>query len=129
MLERLVKYDRGNENVEIILTDLQKAVGDHLMITRNAHNLTQLLNRIEELKLGRLAKVKVSNSSGQRRAIEIHNLLYTAELMTRAALMREESRGSHFREDFPDQNDKDWNTNIMFQFVNDEIVQFKRSAS
>jgi L-aspartate oxidase len=36
------------------------------------------------------------------------NLLTVARLIARAALRREESRGGHFRSDFPDRNDRDW---------------------
>ncbi|MBE0618078.1 MAG: succinate dehydrogenase/fumarate reductase flavoprotein subunit, partial [Proteobacteria bacterium] len=38
-------------------------------------------------------------------ALELENLLDLAEVMVAGALFREESRGAHYREDFPDRND------------------------
>jgi len=39
---------------------------------------------------------------------EVRNMTLCAELTFRAALMRSESRGFHFREDFPERDDKNW---------------------
>jgi succinate dehydrogenase/fumarate reductase flavoprotein subunit len=56
-------------------------------------------------------------------AIEVENSLLTAELMARAALMRRESRGSHYREDYPDQDDEQWRKNIVFRREAGELRQ------
>jgi L-aspartate oxidase len=50
-----------------------------------------------------------------RRGVEARNLLTLGELAARAALLREESRGGHFREDFPQRNDSRWLRHIFFQ--------------
>lgn len=44
--------------------------------------------------------------------LEFVNLRVVSEMVCRAALRRKESRGSHFRQDFPDENDARWRTNI-----------------
>ncbi len=49
----------------------------------------------------------------QRSGWELQNLLTVARLMVRSALTREESRGVHFRNDFPRQNDADWRRRIV----------------
>ncbi len=46
---------------------------------------------------------------------ELQNLLTTARLMARAALLREESRGVHFRSDFPQPNDAAWRRHICMR--------------
>jgi L-aspartate oxidase len=46
-------------------------------------------------------------------AWELQNMLTVAELILRAALMREESRGVHYRQDFPETNDKKWKRTIV----------------
>jgi aspartate oxidase len=44
-----------------------------------------------------------------------HNLLTVARLIARAALRREESRGGHYREDFPHRNDQQWKIHVVEQ--------------
>jgi L-aspartate oxidase len=46
-------------------------------------------------------------------AWEAQNMLTVAEMILRAALMREESRGAHYRKDFPETNDKKWKKTII----------------
>jgi L-aspartate oxidase len=46
---------------------------------------------------------------------ELQNMLIVAQLMIQAALTREESRGVHFRSDFPDLDDEHWKRRISFQ--------------
>ena len=43
--------------------------------------------------------------------------------MTSAALMRQESRGSHFREEYPEQDNKTWSTKICFYMVDSTLKQ------
>jgi succinate dehydrogenase/fumarate reductase flavoprotein subunit len=45
--------------------------------------------------------------------LELDNLLLTAEAITQSALYREESRGTHYREDFPDRDDDAWHCNVV----------------
>jgi L-aspartate oxidase len=65
------------------------------------------------LQLGAgLARLDASTApaAGARR---MRNLIVTAQLMARAALRREESRGGHFREDFPSRDDTRWRMHIF----------------
>lgn len=114
-LARLQSYNHGQKNANDVLAALQAATGELLMVTRSERGLTSLLGRVKELTTEWLPQIAVNNSpQALRRAIEVENSLLTAELMTRAALMRRESRGSHYREDYPRQNDEQWGVNIIF---------------
>jgi len=46
--------------------------------------------------------------------IELANLIILANLVTKSALMREESRGAHYRQDFPDRDDVNWKKSIEY---------------
>jgi L-aspartate oxidase len=51
---------------------------------------------------------------GDRPSYELNNLVLCARLMTEAALLREESRGAHFRTDFP-RTSPEWQRHIVFR--------------
>lgn len=55
--------------------------------------------------------------------LEVDNLLTVAEIMTRAALARTESRGSHYREDYPHRDDVNWQKSIITRRVNGGMEQ------
>jgi L-aspartate oxidase len=50
---------------------------------------------------------------GQRSGWELQNLLTIARLMIDSALNREESRGVHFRSDFPEHDDAKWQRHVV----------------
>jgi fumarate reductase (CoM/CoB) subunit A len=112
--ERLQRFGRGEREANQVLAALQEATGTHLVVLRNEAGLAALLARIKELEEEWLPQVAVGTTPELRRAIEVDNSLLTAELMTRAALLRRESRGSHYREDFPTLDEDHWRKNILF---------------
>ena len=52
---------------------------------------------------------------------ELSTLMLTGRLLTEAALMREESRGAHYRVDYPDRNDRDWLKNVLLKKEGEEM--------
>ncbi len=118
-----VKYSHRNKNLtEIKKEDIQKDVelieklkntpfdakeikhqlGDILYkkvgIIRNGYALKKTLEKIEELKKPDIQK----EDSNLIEKLEVLNALDIAKALTKAALSREESRGAHFRLDFPE---------------------------
>ncbi len=47
--------------------------------------------------------------------LEFLNMLTTASLITKAAILRKESRGTHLRSDYPDKDDRDWKKHIILK--------------
>jgi fumarate reductase (CoM/CoB) subunit A len=122
-LARLQAFGRGKRSAETLLATLQESIGAYLMVARNEQGLQALIGRVEQLTAEWLPQVAVGDVGLLRRAIEVENSLLTAELMARAALMRCESRGSHFREDYPEQDDENWRVNITFRQEDGRLVQ------
>lgn len=60
----------------------------------------------------------------KREEYEFANLLVCSLLATKAALLREESRGGHFREDYPEKDDLVWRKHILFSHT-DGILEEK----
>src|SRR5215204_6440050 len=59
---------------------------------------------------------------------EVKSSLIACEAIIRSALMRQESRGAHFRSDYPNLDDEEWNVNIYCRKEGGEMVLFKDSV-
>jgi succinate dehydrogenase / fumarate reductase flavoprotein subunit len=85
--------------------DLQEKMQDLVGIVRAEREMLRGLEEIASLK-ERARQVVVDGNreynTGWHTALDLANLLTVSEAITRAAIERKESRGGHFREDFPD---------------------------
>ena len=61
------------------------------------------------------------------RCLELDNLVLTAQAIALAALTREESRGTHYREEFPIQNDAVWHCNVVVSQSADGDLQVRKA--
>ncbi len=110
---RIEAFFKGSgESAFEIRKELQKVMWEKAGIFRNEKDLEEALNNIRRLK-ERYADIKVNDESRVfntelMQAIELGFLLDSAGLITLGALLRKESRGSHFRTDFPDRDDENW---------------------
>jgi succinate dehydrogenase / fumarate reductase flavoprotein subunit len=86
---------------------LQEMMQDLVGIVRNEPEMRQALDGLEPLRQ-RAARVGVGGhreyNPGWHAALDLHSLLTVSEAITRSALERRESRGGHFRDDFPDKD-------------------------
>ena len=65
-------------------------------------------------------------NAGWHTALDLTNLLTVSEIVTRAALERKESRGAHFRDDYPNKEAEYAKFNIVAQKARDGSVQLSR---
>lgn len=100
----------GTERVAQIRKELQDTMDANMQVFRTKESLEQVLRDIDSFE-ERYKNVTVQDK-GKRfnldllEAVELGFLLDMAKVMTVGALHREESRGGHYREDFPDRNDE-----------------------
>ena len=96
--------------------DLQEMMQDLVGIVRKEDELQKAVIELEKLR-ERSRKVKVSGNreynAGWHTALDLQNLLTVSEAIAKAAIERKESRGAHFREDYPAKDDK----NGKFHFI------------
>jgi succinate dehydrogenase / fumarate reductase flavoprotein subunit len=102
----------GKHRVPTIREDMQRVMTENCGVFRNQKSLTETLSAIRDLRR-QVLELKVGNESRKfnyelTEFFELENMLKTAEVMVFSALQREESRGSHFRSDFPERNDGQW---------------------
>jgi len=89
-------------------------------LRRSRERLAEALGMIERLK-EKLPDLQAKDPHYLCKCHEVRSMTLCAELTFRAALMRSESRGFHFREDFPERDDKKWLKWIIIKQVKGEM--------
>lgn len=107
--EKITKMD-GNENAYVISKELGEWMTNNMTVVRHNDKLQQTIDKIKELK-ERYTKININdvqnwNNSGAAYTRQLWNMLELAESMTVSALLRDESRGAHYKPEFPERNDE-----------------------
>ncbi|MFD0888034.1 fumarate reductase/succinate dehydrogenase flavoprotein subunit, partial [Streptosporangium algeriense] len=102
--EALAPLERTGENPYQVHQELQRTMNELVGIIRNAQEITEALEAVGKLK-ERAQGVGASGSRiynpGWHLCLDLRNMLLVSECVAKAALIREESRGGHTRDDFP----------------------------
>jgi len=110
---------------------LQENMQDLVGIVRTEHEMQQALACIASLKR-RAAAVAVRGNReynpGWHTALDLDNLLVVSEAIARSALARKESRGVHFRDDFPDKDPSFGTFNIVVRLERDGEMRLSQEA-
>ncbi|CAM5458759.1 succinate dehydrogenase flavoprotein subunit [Streptomyces canus] len=107
----------GTERVSVIRRELQETMDANVMVFRTEQTIKTAVEKIAELR-ERYLNVSIQDK-GRRfntdllEAIELGNLLDLAEVMAVSALARKESRGGHYREDYPNRDDVNFMRHTM----------------
>ncbi|CBG70620.1 MULTISPECIES: succinate dehydrogenase flavoprotein subunit [Streptomyces] len=115
-IERL-RSATGNERVAELRRELQETMDANVMVFRTEQTIKTAVEKIAELR-ARYKNVAIQDK-GRRfntdllEAIELGNLLDLAEVMAVSALARKESRGGHYREDYPNRDDVNFMRHTM----------------
>ena len=98
--------------------DLQDIMQDKVGIVRTEENMQRSLEDVAELRT-RAEKVCVTGNRvynpGWHTAVDLHSLLTVAEAIALSAVTRKESRGAHFREDYPEKDEAEGNLNTVIR--------------
>ena len=102
----------GSEKTYDIANEMKKVMSDHVGVFRTAEGMQVALEKVRELK-ERFKHVPITDrgkifNTEQFNNWELGNLLDLAEVTTVCALARNESRGAHARDDFPQRDDVNW---------------------
>jgi len=105
---------KGTEKTSVLREAMQELMTQKVSVFREAGSLESALSEIGQLQkkclhVGLSNKSTVFNYELQE-ALELRNMLRVAKVIVYSALARQESRGAHFRNDYPQRNDKQWLT-------------------
>ncbi len=109
-LQSLASGSRQEDLGELRLA-LRRTMWQRAGVVREASGLAAALDDIEELR-GRLAAAALTGPAELFDAVKLDNMLTVSEMICRAALLRTESRGAHYRSDFPEEDDDHWRKTI-----------------
>jgi succinate dehydrogenase / fumarate reductase flavoprotein subunit len=111
---------QDGENPYTLHQELQQTMNDLVGIIRKAEEMQQALDRLEDLK-ARARNVTVEGhrqfNPGWHLALDLQNMIAVSECVARAALIREESRGGHTRDDYPIMSDEWRQRNLICSAV------------
>ncbi len=126
IIRKLMKSS-GKETSGAIRAELQESMMENVSVFRQKTSLTTALDKIGQLKT-RYQNLSIQDKGNCFNrdlldAIELGHLLDLAEAITRGALNREESRGAHSREDFPERDDGKFLAHTMMRYDGDRGPQ------
>ncbi|WP_077621316.1 succinate dehydrogenase flavoprotein subunit [Sediminibacillus massiliensis] len=125
--ENLMKMD-GTDNAYQIHKELGEWMTDNVTVVRDNEKLKKTDEKIKEL-LERWDNININDTSrwsnqGVMFTRQLKNMLQLARVITIGALNRNESRGAHYKPEFPERNDEEWlkTTKAQFDAVNNTPV-------
>ena len=116
-----------------IRSQIQQVMQENAGLIREASKLQKGIKKISKLEKTFYSKNSVLKSFKNYEKIvstwQVKSALVVCEAVLRSASMRQESRGAHYRSDFPNRDDGKWKVNIYCRKSGREMVLFKRPVS
>ena len=103
---------KGSRPLRDLRRSIKEIMWHRVGITREGRGLEKALEEIEASH-SRVSELQVNDFRDLMRLLEVQNMLISAEMVCRAALLRTESRGAHYRSDYPEENNDQWLKNII----------------
>lgn len=102
----------GKENIHLLHEDLSKVMIRNVTVKRSNKDLAATLDSIKEIR-ERYKKISLDDhgtllNQTYTFANQFNSMLELAMIITKGALLRDEFRGSHFKPEFPERDDKNW---------------------
>jgi succinate dehydrogenase / fumarate reductase flavoprotein subunit len=125
----LAGFERDGEGPYHVQQALQDAMQNLVGIVRRDAEMQRALSELQNLKQ-RAANVAVVGNreynGGWHTALDLTNLLTVSEMITRAAIARKESRGAHFRDDYPEKSPEEGKTSVLVRLSEQGEMKVER---
>ncbi|MFJ8262372.1 succinate dehydrogenase flavoprotein subunit [Rummeliibacillus sp. NPDC094406] len=111
----------GTENAYLLHKELGEVMTNNVTVVRYNDRLEQTLVKLQELK-ERWNNININDTSkwsnqGVQFTRQLKNMLALANVITKGALLRDESRGAHYKPDFPERNDEKFLKTTIAEFT------------
>ncbi len=116
-IKEMASRNGGEDTIGSVRRELAKTMHEQVGMYRDAQGLGAALNKVKELKT-RFQRVGIPGADGSYNPslstlLELENMLDIAHVIVASALAREESRGAHYRNDFPQRDDANWSRHTI----------------
>ena len=125
----------GKDTNAFKVFDLRKRIRQSMLqgagIVRSEKTLLEALQKIRQLEeeaRGLRVSGDWKHNAALRALLELQGMLSLAECIVQSALFRKESRGAHFRKDYPAEDEK-WLVNVVCKKSGGKIKMYKKSVS
>jgi fumarate reductase (CoM/CoB) subunit A len=112
---------RGSQSVLVLRQALQESNWRDLLWGRSEQGLDRVQETVDNIREQMSSDLHIDSTRSLVQALELENMLDVTEVVARVARMRQETRGSHYRLDFPERNDDEWLKSITVKRVNGEM--------
>jgi succinate dehydrogenase/fumarate reductase flavoprotein subunit len=126
--ERVLTPLHRDDGIDAIMLKkrLQKVALEKAGVVRDATGLQEAIRLVQDLRKGS-SQIRVKDKNPVFNvewieALQLESMLTVLEMITKSALMRTESRGVHFRRDFPSTDDSEWLKHIILKKVDENMV-------
>ena len=124
-LNEALLHREGTENPVVIWREMGDWMTEHVTVTRVNKDLERTDAKLEELS-ERYQRINLADRTAWANQTlsfcrELYNMLVLAKVITRGALARNESRGAHYKPDFPERNDAEWLKTTRARYENGAI--------
>jgi succinate dehydrogenase / fumarate reductase flavoprotein subunit len=119
-LERLIRLNESNTGYDVasVKKELQTCMQNYFGVFRRGEFMEKGVSELEEIRNKAeniyLSDKSIAFNTSRVEALELQNLVEVAEATAISALNRNESRGAHARDDFPERDDENWLCHSVF---------------
>jgi succinate dehydrogenase/fumarate reductase flavoprotein subunit len=124
---QFIKPKTNSVHLSTLKKRLQQIMQDKVFVFRDKIGLRQAIHEIQKIKKG---CHQISTPIFEQfniewiNAIEFKYTVEAAEIIAKSALMREESRGFHFRRDYPEEDNKNWLKHVVSKFEDGHLITY-----
>jgi fumarate reductase (CoM/CoB) subunit A len=110
-------YERKDGiSASALKSKIQKIMDDYVGVVKTGASLEKALSELRRIEIDELPKICLGDKKNYEtlvEALDVINMVCTGQIVASAALYRTESRGAHYREDFPERDDTKWLKNVI----------------